>query len=135
MEAQKNPDWDKIKKEKRMVTIECDACKKHFAVEDIVPETETVDVKGNTIIADFWRCPGCGKLYVIMLKDRRMRIKLQQQQDLLYKVQRKYKDGANAPESLLKQVRKIKLEIDDLEFNLKNTYLEIVTAQLQKGAE
>lgn len=135
MEAQNNPNWDKIKKEKRIVTVECDACKKHFAMSDVVPETEVMDIKGDTVTVDFWRCPECGMPYIVMLQDRRMKVKIQQQQDMLLKAQRKYKDGANAPESLLNQIRKAKLGIDDLELKLKDAYLEIVTAQLQKEAE
>ena len=135
MEAQKNPNWEKIKKEKRMVTIECDVCKKHFAMDDIQLETETMDIKGNAIAVDFWRCPECKIPYIVMLRDKRMRIKLQQQEDLLYKARSKYSDGTNIPESLLNQVRKIKSGIDDLELKLKDIYLETVTAQLQKEAE
>lgn len=135
MEAQKDPNWEKIKKEKRMVMIECDACKKHFQASDIKPESVDIGINGNVISVDFWRCPFCGQVYIVMLKDRRMRIKLQQQQDLVYKAQKKYHGGADAPNSLLNQVRKVKLEIDDLEAKLLEAYKEIVTAQLQKEAE
>lgn len=135
MEIQSNPDWKKIEKDKRKVMVECDMCKDHFNMSDIQPETTTMDIKGNTLTVDFWRCPKCGHPYVIMLKDRRMRIKLQQQEDHLYEVRKKYGDGTNAPNSLLNQVQKVKSEIDDLENKLKDTYLGIVTAQLKKEAE
>lgn len=84
----------------------CDACGRKFIVEPrMIKQEQEMEGKGEKIYLTYYECPGCGKIYKILLDNNLTLVLKKQYQNQIYKMQlikSRYK-GTALQEKVLKQ--------------------------------
>lgn len=115
------------------IMIKCDECEKVFDVELVEIIQKSVTIKDKTIVATFFECPQCNKIYICYLQDSKYNKLALEIRDYRTKIENamKYKNFELA-KTYTKSMQVKKKRLDKLQTVLKVKYLDDVLKELNK---